>query len=99
MGITEIYTAIINGEADEDFDLIISAIKDRRAILSKIKKAEYSVGDRVVLTNLRPKYLQGAFATITSKNAKGFLIEIDAGFNTRRYSHILNVNPSMVEAL
>lgn len=73
----DIIRAIANGDADDNLDGVRSALDARRKWESDVQFHAYKVGDRVRLTEGKPRYLNGAPATIVSKNQSRVVIEID----------------------
>jgi hypothetical protein len=94
-----IVEAIYNGEADDGFDAIFAAIKDRERAVASIRAATLKVGDRIRLTNLRPKYLVGATGTILERgNGKGrFVVQLDDP--TTRYGAEVRASAGMLELI
>ncbi|MDX1408321.1 MAG: hypothetical protein R3330_09310 [Saprospiraceae bacterium] len=63
---SNIMTAILNGDHDDEFDAIYAAIKERRKALDIIKQSEFNEGMEVRFnSHASPKYLQGTKAIIT----------------------------------
>lgn len=63
---SNIMTAILNGEHDDEFDAIYAAIKERRKALDIIKQSEFSEGTEVRFnSHASPKYLIGTKAIVT----------------------------------
>lgn len=65
----EIYTAILSGDADDGLDRIVQAVSERRKALASTTFHELHPHDvvQVVMGNARPRYLDGAFATVIEK--------------------------------
>jgi hypothetical protein len=96
--VTSLTTAIFSGEYDDQFDLIVEAIKERKKTLAKQKLFTLVVGDKVRLVNVSPKYLDGAVGTITGRKGQKFLVALDEAigrFNTEP----LAASPAILEKL
>lgn len=72
----DVLSAISSGTFDNDLDLIVSSINNRRDSLKNAKaisnRLTFSNGQRVILSrNLRPKYLAGEIAEFVSDLGNG----------------------------
>ncbi len=98
MPANDLVQAVLQGEADDDFNAVNAALRKRQSYLADIQASAFSEGTRVQLANLRPKYLIGLTGTVLRKEGQKFVVELDAGQDTRRYDSILRVKPTMLEA-
>ena len=74
--LTDLLTAIVQGDYDGDEQAIYDAFKTRRSIRSQIAGASFKPGDKVrIAGDIRPKYLIGLEGTIDHKRGKGFVLE------------------------
>jgi hypothetical protein len=68
--VADVLADIRSGLLDADLSAIAKACRDRQAMrlkeLEQHNRAQLSVGDRVFLRNIRPKYLCGLEAVITN---------------------------------
>ena len=85
-------TDIMSGKFDNDLDSITKAVSVRQGIIVK----SLSVGSRVRLTNVSPKYLDGVTGVITAKVGDKISVEIDSWCDTGRYSRKMTAKPSML---
>jgi|SRR5262245_20134278 len=84
---------IMMGKLDRYLDMISVAIRSRNEELHRRKEIEHlhtiTVGDRVVLRNIRPKYLEGYEGVVTAttiRRAKQhFVVDLDVD-RVRRFS-------------
>ena len=82
----DVIAAIVRGELDNDIETVLDAVIARKKAASKLRaaqaKATLSVGDRVRLTGISPKALDGATATVCDVFSRGSRIgvEIDKEF-------------------
>lgn len=60
-------TDILNGHHDDDLEAIRAAADERLRSLRAFEAAQLSDGDYVELTQISPKYLQGARGHVTGK--------------------------------
>ena len=72
-----VVTAIAMGELDEHLDNIIEAGRAREKIAHRNKAAALKPGDRVRLTGIRPKGIDGATGTVQSRRQTSLMIVID----------------------
>lgn len=99
-----IIATIMDGEADDSFDAIVTAINMRRRQIREaatlVNKIVLTPGTRVVLKGLRPKYLVGLHGEVLARDAKrprDLPVRLDAGQYTGRYSRVINVPASCLE--
>lgn len=79
---------LIHTASEDELSELIGAINDRRGVLRTQKRREVvrtiHQGDRVRLTGIRPKYLEGTLATVVGKKtASKFIVELDPGCDPR----------------
>lgn len=83
---SNILTAILNGEHDDEFDAIQAAIKERRNALNIIKQAEFNEGTEVRFNNLAsPKYLVGTKAIVTKVVPGRKSVEVQLAENVGKF--------------
>ena len=83
-----------------DFEDLMDAINRKRRALALKQAASLKTGDKVLLRNLKPKYLSGLLATvIVSMPGEKIRVRIDEGQNTGRYARELTVPMTCLEAL
>lgn len=75
----EIYTAILSGKADDGLDRIVHAIGERRKTLAARLFDSLQEGDRVRVNtkHIKPRYLDGALATVKEKRVTKVTIVFD----------------------
>ena len=91
---------------DDQLDILHGAAKARTKALRANAKmaalAQFTIGDKVELFGLSPKYLNGCTGTIASRDLERFEIQLDDSFlNDRaagRYGKSLNVPANCVKA-
>lgn len=89
---------IIGGQHDNDLDLIISTVQDRKQIIARRVVDELEIGDTVRLKNLRPKYMVGAKATVASGiRQKRLSVTLIDGAGKYPAGAEVTVQPQMVE--
>lgn len=101
---TAVLDAIFNGEVDDYFDEIITAIRDRqramRHSMANFNKVQLTPGTRVVLKGLSPKYLNGLHGAVTGKECtrpRDLNVQLDPGQYTGRFASSVNVPASSLE--
>lgn len=71
----------IYSAGEDDLRIITDAVNARRESLRKRKTQEMlrtlRVGDKVTLTNVKPKYLIGTGGTIIERRGTKFVVELD----------------------
>lgn len=75
-----VLAAIAIGELDELVEAIADAAAAREKVLRRTKAADVKIGDRVKLTNIRPKGLDGATGVVTGRRQTSLLVLIDKLF-------------------
>jgi hypothetical protein len=73
----DIIKAVLGGDADDNLDGVMDAVRDRQKLAGRAQFHELHSGDRVRLVNVRPRYLVGAPATIIEKKQTRISIKID----------------------
>lgn len=73
----EVIAAITMGELDDVIDAIQDAARAREKIVHRNRAASVKIGDRVRLTGIRPKALDGATGTVRSRRQTSLMVEID----------------------
>lgn len=70
MGLSELLTAISNGEADENMDAVYDALKARTKLNRQMKvdavKRQIKAGSKVSISNIRPKRLNGMIGEVVN---------------------------------
>ncbi len=82
MNVEELQIAIVSGAYDKDFNRIEDAIKIRKLAT----RANLSVGTKVTLTNISPKYMVGLTGTITGKLKTTATVALDRPELAGRFS-------------
>lgn len=73
-----IVNAILDGEADDEFDQIYGAIKTRTATLTHKKAATFKKGDKVRFNgSARPVYIQGVTGVIEQLVGSKAMVRLD----------------------
>jgi hypothetical protein len=85
-----VVTDILSGNiSTEDINRISRAIQGRREMdkhrTIALNKANFDEGDKVILTGLRPKYLNGHIVTIL--NIRNVKAEVQMPMNANKYSN------------
>lgn len=91
MNHAEVLSAIAGGASDGKTDDLYRAIKARVKVVGDINASSIDIGDRVRLTNISPKYLNGLPGTVLTRGNGRFDIKIDEGHDTGRYGSVDNV--------
>lgn len=75
----EIFDAITNGDADDDLNMVLVAVKQRKEYLATRNFHQLEVGDRVTIKQgtIKPRYLDLAKATIVEKRISRITIRFD----------------------
>ena len=69
---------IKRGDYDDILDVLFVSIRERETLLGHKAFHTLNIGDKVVFNDqARPKYLQGALATITGKKKTRVTVEFD----------------------
>jgi hypothetical protein len=66
MSTDEICNAILEVENKDVLDRILQALSSRRAALSAQLAGELRIGDKVRVTSIKPKYLEGETGTVAA---------------------------------
>lgn len=72
----EVVSGILNGTYDDLLETIIDAIDSRKGTIAEIKALSLTVGDRVRMVKVRPKYLAGTEGVIKAKGKGKFELQI-----------------------
>lgn len=97
---TTVASAILNGQLDDDFDIIKEAMNQRRESKNQLLKASLKVGDRVRFISGRPKYLVGLEAIVRSKKQKRIGIEFVDKTAAGRFGYgTVTASPDMIEKI
>jgi hypothetical protein len=84
--------SIINGEADNDLDAIIQAVRTRRQSLASLNVSSLHVGDTVHFSaEIRPRYLIGLPATVVKINPKSITVNCPDDADYGRFQGSKNV--------
>ncbi len=95
----ETLDAIVGGEFDGILNVMRDAIRTREEIVARRVADSVEIGDTVVLTKLRPKYLSGLKAAVIDKHGQKITVKIDTDADTGRFSNELGLLPGMYEVL
>lgn len=74
---SEVIASITSEATTDDLERIIDAVKMRRKILETILAANLKRGDRIIITNASPKYVNGATGTVESVRGAKATVLID----------------------
>jgi hypothetical protein len=92
---------ILQGEHDNDLELIETACRQRRNLLrgaaAAVTMAAVKVGDTVRIKAISPKYLIGATAEVTRKRRTKLEIKFDKSYGRYRSGSTVIVPSSCVE--
>jgi len=92
---------IIAGQHDEELDQIREALQIRRKLKSQeataIAMATLKAGDKVILKNLSPKYINGLTAKVVEKRRSKIAVLIDEGQHTGRFGRHVTCPASCLE--
>lgn len=88
-----LYGDILDGKHDADIDALFDALREREKVVRKRRalenKASVKVGDKVRITDIRPKYLNGLEATVVQtrgRRADDILVKFgERDFSAQRY--------------
>lgn len=94
MNLSEIITAILSGDADENLNGVIEACQERRKTSARALFHTLRPGDRVRLIGGQ-KYLRGVLATVTSKGTKNVVVDLDEPRG--RYFKMVNCPVELLE--
>lgn len=100
--VTEINTAIMNGELDNTLEEISKAIVERRKIVARIGLFSIKAGDKIKFNKrVRPAYLAGLCATVVKVNGASVVVETPVSPAYSRFSghKNLRVPASLVEKI
>lgn len=70
----DIIDAILGGAHDDRLDLITETVRERKQLLAKRLVSQISIGDRVRIKAVSPKYLIGYEATVTGVGSRDQLV-------------------------
>lgn len=76
----EILRAIQNGEVDDGLEAITRMARERKTFAAKRIAAQAKVGDRVRLTGIRPKALDGATGIVKARRQSSLMVVVDKEF-------------------
>jgi hypothetical protein len=93
---TDIIGNIIGGDADDNLDGILAAVKERRNALARVTYHSLKVGDKVTISGAQ-KYLEGAPATVVDKNRTKLIIALDEARGRYPAGTRLNGNPTIIQ--
>lgn len=99
MTASDIIRDIMKGDADDNLDGVLAAIRDRRQLAGRAAFHTLRAGDKVRLQNLRPKYLIGMTATVIRKNNTRIVVTLDEAPPGARFHGEINALPSMLEKI
>lgn len=68
---------VLSHATDDDLNRLFDAIKQRRAALGAIRAATLTVGTKVKIGKLTPKYLNDLIGTITAIDGKRATVTLD----------------------
>jgi uncharacterized protein YkvS len=75
MNYINFYNALMAGEFDADLDRMIDCVKDRRKMIAP-NIYHFKVGDRVIMKNANPKYLNGAEGRVVKINRTKVVVDL-----------------------
>lgn len=97
---TNIIVAIISGQADDNLNGIASAVVERKKALGAVTLHTIKPGHKVRLTGLRPRYMEGALATVVERRRTRVLVNLDPEWvrthPNSRYRGQVSVTPTMI---
>lgn len=106
MNSTDIISAIVSGDADDNLDGIAGALRDRQAAKARAVFHTVKAGDKVRLHNLRPKYMEGCTAIVVEHNRTRVVVTLDEETLARNFQAAarygrqrVTVTPQMIEVL
>lgn len=76
---TDILNAIASGQLDDHLSDIGHACNHRHRARGQENRSTFSIGDEVILSGLKPKYINGHRATITAIHQSKATIELTNG--------------------
>lgn len=94
---TDIISQIIGGDADDNLEGILAAVKERRDALARVTYHSLKVGDAVTITGAQ-KYLEGCPATVVEKNRTKVVVAIAEDRGRLRAGTRLNGSPAIIRA-
>lgn len=92
---TDIISQIIGGDADDNLEGILAAVKERRNALARVTYHSLKVGDKVTITGAQ-KYLEGCPATVVDKNRTKLVVALDEPRGRFMAGTRLNGNPAII---
>ncbi|MFG2845930.1 hypothetical protein ACGF12_22590 [Kitasatospora sp. NPDC048296] len=77
MSLADATRYILTDATEGDLDRMITAIRDRRDALAKIRAAAVTTGSTVTTRNLKPKYLIGLSGTVAAIDGNRADLDLD----------------------
>lgn len=102
MNASDIITAIVHGDGDDNLDGIEEALRDRRATAAKAALYSLKSGDKVrIRGHVRPKYLVGQECEVVRRNKSRLVVRLINPPNGEfgRFSGEITVGADMIEAV
>jgi len=106
---SQVLLAIAGGTCDDDLDAVFNVYKDRSKFVRNLGAVEnyatITVGQKVELVNISPKYLAGMTGEVTDKDGKNFTVLLDPEFRAEagRYvgldGKLTRVKPNLIKSL
>lgn len=94
MNIDTVIEYLHSGDYDEELDLLADQVRQRQQIVASLNASKLKRGDTVEMLNIRPKYLTGLTATVTS--VRGDKVEATMDQTARKFREgspvVLNAN-------
>jgi preprotein translocase subunit YajC len=84
--LTQMTAAIAAGAADDHFDFVYDAIRQRRGVLSSARAAQFAPGDTVMFNGEGTRYLAGVKAIVQRVNAKTITVDVEVNPQARQFS-------------
>jgi len=84
--LAELLEDVFHGQYDNHLEEIIDVINDRKKAYSRVSISSLENGDKVMIQNIRPKYLSGCTADFVKVEKGKAVIIIDDTFKARRYA-------------
>lgn len=95
----KIRVLVHNGKLDEDIDEVLEFLRARKQYLSDKAASALRPGDRVVIRNIKPRYLNGMVGHVRGRMAGKIEVELDQQPRGDRFGKVLIFPASCVEAL
>jgi hypothetical protein len=83
----------------DDVEMIYKTLDLKKKRIARKIAGTLEIGDRIILVNVRPKYLSGLQGVIREFGPNRIEVMLDRKPQGNRYGQILGVKPTMVEKL